>query len=326
MKIQQSKRSVMVFIGLLVSMFFLLLAIQKVDIKSLGLVLSSVRYPELAGSALLLSAGVVLRSHRWRTVAGESGISQPYYFRATVMGLFSNLVFPLRVGEFVRVLTLAKLSNSPLTVPVTSALFDRIIDMIVLLISVIVLYVLSPVGGIFNRWLIIMLFSGVALIFFLKLYAKYSVSVEKFIYAILKSRLNKFTAKSEIFLTDLKIVMRDSFRKWFSFWLLIIIVFILIADYSAFTLLLYAFHLKLPLEAPFVLWVFLSASSALPSAPGYFGVYQLAAVMSLSFYFVPPSVAVAIATMLQLTMLLIAIIMAGPGAWNICKNALKTTQ
>lgn len=73
-----------------------------------------------------------------------------------------------------------------------------------------------------------------------------------------------------------------------------------------------ALHLSLPIEAPLLLWVFLAASSALPSAPGYVGVYQVAAIFALSFYGVKASPAVAVALVLQAATLVVAILMALP--------------
>ena len=52
----------------------------------------------------------------------------------------------------------------------------------------------------------------------------------------------------------------------------------------------------------------LAASSALPSAPGYVGVYQLAAVWSLSSYNVPSYQAIAAAFVLQIVALAVSIV------------------
>jgi len=70
-----------------------------------------------------------------------------------------------------------------------------------------------------------------------------------------------------------------------------------------------------------LLWVCLAAGSALPSAPGYVGVYQVASVWALGVFAVSPATAVALVTVLQLSTLLVAIAMAGPGAREIFRHA-----
>ena len=103
--------------------------------------------------------------------------------------------------------------------------------------------------------------------------------------------------------------------------LLLLATLILGTDYAAIAVLLHAFNLSLPLAAPLLLWVCLAAGSALPSAPGYVGVYQAASVWALGVFAVSPATAVALVTVLQLSTLLVAIAMAGPGAIEILRHA-----
>jgi uncharacterized membrane protein YbhN (UPF0104 family) len=128
--------------------------------------------------------------------------------------------------------------------------------------------------------------------------------------------------RPEVFLAEL----RDEFRRLLASWLSIELVFlaalILCADYGAIAALIHAFDLSLPVEAPLVLWVFLAAGSALPSAPGYVGVYQAAAVWALSLFSVSAPTAVAVATVLQITTFAVALVLAGPGVAIALKRFL----
>lgn len=326
MKSLQWKRFALVFSGIVLSTAFLWLALSKVDSLGLRTAFSSVRYVALIGCAVFLSIGVTLRSIRWRTIAGLAWDKQPQFFRATTMGLFSNLIFPVRAGEVVRVFTLAKLTDVSLSAPMASALIDRFVDLFVLLFSAIAIYLLSPIGELLGRWLTTMVIGTTVMVLFLALYARSSGFGEALLAKYLKRWLLRWPVKPELFLTEFRTELHHLIQGWFSLKLLGVVLFILIFDYAAFASLLYAFKLDLPPEAPFVLWVFLSASSALPSAPGYIGVYQLAAIWALSFFSVPASAAVAIATTLQLTLLAVATMLAGPGAWSMCKSALKNLK
>jgi uncharacterized membrane protein YbhN (UPF0104 family) len=137
-----------------------------------------------------------------------------------------------------------------------------------------------------------------------------------------KRWLQRWPLKPEVFLAELRKEFRSLLGSWLSVELIALALLILCVDYAAIAGLIQAFDLSLPIEAALLLWVFLAAGSALPSAPGYIGVYQVAAVWALSFYAVPAPTAVAIATVLQVITLVVAIIMAGSGALAIFKRIL----
>ncbi len=87
---------------------------------------------------------------------------------------------------------------------------------------------------------------------------------------------------------------------------------VLIVDCLTMWSLLLAFYLKLPLYSGILLWIFFAASSILPSTPGFVGVYQIAAILALDIFNIPPSIALAYSTIYQgltLTTLLILLIL-----------------
>ncbi len=316
------RRQTAVGAGFVLSAFFLWLALRNADGASLGEAFAAINYMPVALCAGALSLGIVLRGVRWRVIAGCPREQQRNFFRATNLGVLTNLVFPGRAGEFVRVMTLAKLSHSSLPGPLASALIDRLIDVSVLLVSASMIYWLFPIGGLLGAWLIVVLAIGCLITLFMILYSKSSGFGEALISRLTARWLQRWPLRPEAFLAEL----RDEFRRLLASWLSIELVFlaalILCADYGAIAALIHAFDLSLPVEAPLVLWVFLAAGSALPSAPGYVGVYQVAAVWALSLFSVSAPTAVAIATVLQVTTLVVALVMVGPGAVVVLKRLL----
>jgi len=308
--------------GFVLSTFFLWLALRNVDGKSLRDAFAAIRYTPVILCAGALSLGIMLRAVRWRVIAGFPKAEQYNFFRATNLGILTNLIFPVRAGEFVRVITLAKLSRSSLPGPLASALIDRLVDVFVLLGSAAILYAFFPISAVLGKWLTTFFLMGCAIALSIVLYARSSGIGEALIARLGKRWLQRWPLQPEIFLAEL----RGEFRRLLSSWLSIKLVFlaalILCADYGAIAALLQAFDLSLPVEAPLLLWVFLAAGSALPSAPGYVGVYQVAAVWALSLFAVSAPTAVAIATVLQITTLAVAIVMVGPGAMGIFKRML----
>ena len=308
--------------GFMLSAFFLWLALRQVDGVSLGKAFSAINYVPVVFCAGTLAVGILLRAVRWRVIAGFAKEQQHNFSRATNLGVLTNLIFPGRAGEFVRVITLAKLLHSSLSRPLASALIDRLVDVFVLAACASVLCWALPINVLVGKWLTVFLIVGSIIALLVVVFAKNPNLGEVLVVSFSKRWLQRWPLKAEIFLAELRSEFRRLLGSWLSIELVVLAALILCADYVAIAALLQAFNLSLPVEAPLLLWVFLAASSALPSAPGYVGVYQVAAVWALSLFSVSASTAVVIATVLQVTTLVVAIVMAGPGAMGIFKRML----
>ena len=308
--------------GFVLSIFFLWLALRQVDGVSLRKAFATVNLLLVAFCASALSVGLLLRAVRWRVIAGFARTEQRNFSRATNLGALANLIFPGRAGEFVRVITLAKLSNSSLLGPLASALIDRLIDVFVLATCASILYWALPISALVGNWLAVFLVVGSVIGLLVVVFARSSGLGEALISRLAKRWLQRWPLEPDVFLAELRIEFRRLLGSWLSIELVFLATLILCADYAAIAALIQAFDLSLPVVAPLLLWVFLAAGSALPSAPGYVGVYQVAAVWALSFYAVSAPTAVAIATVLQLTTLAVAIALAGPEALGIFKRAV----
>jgi uncharacterized protein (TIRG00374 family) len=308
--------------GFALSGLFLWLALRDVDGKAMNDAFASIKFIPILLCAAALSIGIMLRAVRWRIIAGYPAADQGKFFRATNLGAVSNLIFPGRAGEFVRVITLARLSRSSLAGPLASALIDRLVDVFVLVCCATVLYALFPIGAALGQWLTALFLAGFAATLLIFLYARSSGVGEVLIARIAKRWLQRWPLRPEVFLAELRKEFRRLLDSWLSIELAFVAALILCADYGAMAALLKAFDLSLPLEAPLLLWVFLAAGSALPSAPSYVGIYQVAAVWVLALFAVSAPTAVAIATVLQITTLVVALVMTSPEAPRVFKRML----
>ena len=88
-------------------------------------------------------------------------------------------------------------------------------------------------------------------------------------------------------------------------------------DILACWLLIQAFGWALPLTAGAMVLAYVAAASALPSSPGYVGVYQIAALFALQSYGIDNSSSVAYGTVLQALTL---ILFVGVGSWAFLKE------
>src|SRR5262249_44734195 len=80
-------------------------------------------------------------------------------FSATCIGFFCNMVLPLRVGEVVRPVLLARRTNLPASSVLGSVLLERILDMVTILAFLGTVIVLVPVSETIRR-------SGIAFLAF----------------------------------------------------------------------------------------------------------------------------------------------------------------
>ena len=313
-------------IGFGLSGFFLWLALRQTDFDSLVSAFATIRYVPVLASAGVMALGMLLRAVRWRVISGCSVASHSHFVRATNLGLLSNLIFPGRVGEFVRVITLAKMSGSTLHGPLASALIDRLIDVFVLIACALGLYLIMPIGMALEKWIVSLLAGGLLIAGFLVAFARSSGAWESILTRITRRWLTRWPLRPEIFLIELRAEFRRLFSGWLSVELGLLAALIPCVDYATTAAMFFAFNLPVSIEAPLLLWVFLAAGSALPSAPGYIGIYQVAAVLALSLYAIPASTAVALATVLQVTILGVALLMNGPSLFRLLRKSLTAER
>ncbi len=312
------KRIVYLLLGFSLSGAFLYLALNKVDFESVWAAFTRIDILMITLCAALVAASITLRSIRWRLIAGKDRHDNKSFFRATTLGYFANFVLPLRAGELVKTVTIASLADIKFPTAVASAIIDRFFDLAVTLLAAgfIIWHLnfreLETATLVIGSALLVLI--GILLLFF-----KFADSSHGFFRAtdqFIERITSRFPGVWAELRADIHNIARSDVGLTITFMLLIIFV----ADYLIVYCLLLSFDLSLPLHAPLVLWVFFALGSALPSAPGYIGVYQLAAVWALGNYDVSPSIAVAVATVMQLNLLATASLLSGPSAWSIARS------
>ena len=296
---------------------FLWLALRQVDAQAVYQAFAQLRLPPLLFGGFAIALGIGLRSWRWRLLAGNAGAAQVCYARATGLGVFANFILPARAGELVRVAVLHRLLPTSVPHALASAFVDRLTDIVVLVSAATALYFLTPVGELIGRWLVGFIV-GLGLVGL----AVLGTSNRHVLGRLIVQRLadhwrSRWPSQPLVFMASLRAELTGSMRRSLRVQVGFVMLTVMATDYLAVAAALEAFGLALPLSAPLVLWVFLAAGSALPSAPGYVGVYQLASVWALSLYAVPASFAVALATAFQALVLIVAGLLAGVAAWGL---------
>jgi hypothetical protein len=238
--------------------------------------------PLLALSCAIISAALLLRAIRWRILLNAQGrVPVATAFWATAAGYFGNNFLPARAGELVRTFIIS--SRGPLDggFVLTTALAERVADAIVLVLisaSILVALPVAPawLGGA-ARPIAIAAAAGVLVIAGVPLLEQTIVRMVG--HLPLPERQRRALAGVVTHVARGFASFHDTRR---------------LAGFLAFTAMIWcldaggtviagiALGLPISLPAAFLLIAGLSLGSALPSTPGYVGIYQFVAVTVLT--------------------------------------------
>ena len=237
--------------------------------------------PLLAGAALG-TVSLFLRAWRWRILLNAEGtVDVPTAFWATAAGYFGNNFLPARAGELVRTYMIASRSTLSNTYVLATALSERIADAVALVvISAGALLLLPAQPG----WL-----SGAARPFaVLGLLGAIAIAVLPLLEGLVRAAIARAPLPGPVRLR-LTGVLEQAFRGMRSFHdgrrlggFLVLTVILWSVDALGAIVVARALGLDLPVAAAFLLIAGLGVGSALPSTPGYVGIYQFVAVTVLT--------------------------------------------
>jgi uncharacterized protein (TIRG00374 family) len=137
-------------IGLLLTVVFLVLAFQRVDLAGFVDELRAVNYVWLAPSAVCTLVGYLLRTARWRIIlSGAARAPLTTLFPILIMGFAINNLLPGRLGEFWRAYLLGRKRNVPKSFALASVVVERVFDGLTLiaLLAVVSTVIRLPEGG-----------------------------------------------------------------------------------------------------------------------------------------------------------------------------------
>lgn len=256
-------------------------------------------------AAAVATLSFPLRAWRWRYILHGTVPNLPFgpLWRSTAIGMMVNNVVPARAGEFARAYALNReVRGVRFTAALASLVVDRVFDAIVILL----LLVLAMAGSSFPRGTIVggrpveswaILFGGAAVVAMvgLSLLAFFPTWVlslwDAVIGRVAPGLATRGRGLVEGFASGVT-VLRDPGR--------FAIVFALtcvqwIINAFSFYLGFLAVQIEAPLSAAFFLQSLIALGVAVPSSPGFFGLFEAIAVAGLAVYGVDNASAVSLA-------------------------------
>jgi uncharacterized protein (TIRG00374 family) len=298
-----------VWLGLFVTAVFVWLSLRDVDFAEVGRAIAGADLPLLFGvSVPSYLAMVWLRGRRWRHLTDPiRPIATGALARAVAVGFMANNVFPLRMGEVVRCWYLARETGSSVAALFGTVILERVVDavcVVVLALLVVALWGGGSDGALARGALLLLPLALLPIVFLVLLRAAPERAL-----ALTRALLRPFPARlSE---TAQRLLLRfseglgalrggrhllrigvDSAGIW-----LLLSTFPLVAAFLA---------LGVEFDSP---WQMLGAAwstqaaigvaVALPSAPGFFGIFHAACIFALVRFGVERETAVAAGTLIH---------------------------
>jgi glycosyltransferase 2 family protein len=272
------------------ALILLCLALQKVSWTEMYTTLKQIRGWYILLVFSIYTFSLALRSQRWSIlISARKRVDPMKMFWATCVGYLGNTILPARAGELIRSLLLGKESGIDSSFVFATALTERIMDVIALvLISAVVI---TNVSGELPAWLPVsiqwMAGAGLAAMVIFLLAPRLEPVFHRVISVlpfpnVWKKRLGELS--SQFVMGTQSLVHPGRAIGFFLFtaaiWLMDALGSVILAK---------GLNLSLSLGQALLLLVALGLSSALPSTPGYIGIYQFVAVTVLPSFGLTPS-------------------------------------
>lgn len=288
--------------GLLLTGFFLWLALRNVDIAAIRDALRHASYGYLVPAALFCLCGYVLRTWRWqRILIPTKDIPFPRLFPVLMSGFAANNLLPARVGEFVRAFLLSREEGVKPSLALATIVVERVCDGLTLIALMALTLLFAPIPVTDAKLQAVEL--AAALIFGAATLALLALlffprPILAAIRACLRPVPPRFAARVTGLL-DAFIDGLDALRSPAAVARLAgLSALVWLCEGATFACVLLAFPIGLTrgewLAATTFLLVFVNLGIMIPAAPGYVGTYQLFAKLALGAFAVAQAAAVAL--------------------------------
>jgi uncharacterized protein (TIRG00374 family) len=272
-------------LGLLSSVVFLALAMQQVDWHRTAATFQEVDWLLVCLGILAAVATIVTFAFRWRLLLSNTAqLSVNDTFSYITIGYLANIIFPLRLGELARAMLLGKRHGISASLVFGSVVLERTLDLLTVLILALGISFVMEIPPIIRAGMMILAGTGFVVLGALLLLSRSGNCILRWLAglsalapALVAQRIGMLVERFGEGLAALRhgrelgLVLGLSALAW-------VIAGAATASYIA------AFHLHAPWYAGFFVLTVTNLGSAIPSSPGFLGVYHYLAVLALSVW------------------------------------------
>ena len=316
------------WLGIAVSVFFMLLLFRKIDFNQLWSALARVDYRYILLAVVCTFISYFLRAVRWHyLLIPEKRIPLSSLYPATIIGYMANNLLPARLGEFVRAFVLAQREGLQTPAVFASLVIDRLFDgftvMLILLVTIFTLRLphgTTEAETVLRTGGVITFILYVAVVAFLFLLKRQTMRTLEWMRILLKPFPQKLSERIIPLLGSfiggirmsskgghLAAVLASSLAVW--------LFCIIPVD-----LVLQGFDIHLPITASMFILVLLVFAVMVPASPGYIGTYHYACFKGLSAFGIEESISVSIALVIHGTAFFPVIV---AGFYHLWRNKIS---
>jgi len=275
------------WLGMAVSGFFLLWALQGLDLKQVWEDLQHGNYLWLIPSVAVYFLAVLVRTWRWDYLLRPlKRIPVRRLFPVVVIGYMGNNIFPFRIGELLRAYVLKRNEDVSISSSLATIIVERIFDGLTMLLFAFIALLTAPFLSDALRLTVVigsLVFLG-ALIIFLLLAARPAAATR--LYNPLINRLiphrwrDKLRGFIERFMSGLA-ALRD-FKHVIMIFLTTILIWLL--ETVTYWFVMRAFSLELSFFTLMLMNGVVNLVTTLPAAPGYIGTFDASGIWVLEAF------------------------------------------
>ena len=292
------------FAGILVSVFFVYLAVRQVDVSESLRALGTVRPGWLVAATLVYLSSFPVRALRWRLILRvQKTLPLGELISAVFVGYMANNVLPARAGEVYRAHFLGRRAGISRSGVAASIVVERTLDGLMLACVILFVFVAFPKEDYLGATAL-----GTGLIF-LALAAGillYSIkadparrAIERGLERLPRALHERLVGRLGSFLRGIRGI--STARELMEAGAYTVLAWVL--DAGAVALVVTSFGVTLPPVGYVLVFALVALSTTLPSGPGFVGPFQYAFVLSLGSFAVSPETALAVSVAAQLSLL-----------------------
>jgi uncharacterized protein (TIRG00374 family) len=295
-----------VWLGILLSAVFGMITLSQVDLHHLVAALRSAHYPLLVLATVLQVSTLFVRAWRWQYLLEPI---QPMrllpLLSATAVGFLANMVLPAHAGEVVRAYVLSRREKVSAMTVLTTIVVERVMDIVTVLAVFLVVLVFANL----QRDLIqvtahlrtvgyVCLLVGVGLASSLWFFrSQVARLLQKLSDSLPQQWQHRLWTTWTSFVLGLQGFRRG--RYVVAMFVLSFLLWSMVACSNV--CVFYAFGLRLPLLAAFLVLGMQILGVAIPAAPGFIGTYHAAVVAGLAIFEITTELALSMAIVMHAT-------------------------
>lgn len=317
------------WLGMLVSILFLWLALRGLHLGDFWGAVTQARYGWLLPGVLVYFVGVWARAWRWHYLLGPiKKIPTATMFPITTIGYMGNNIYPARAGEVLRAVILKRKEGVPVSVSLATIIVERIFDGVVMLAFVFLnlpeLAQLTHSSGFVGNIQQAAVYGTAAFLGALGVFLLAAMFPQRtsrigewFIERFLPARLrDKVGGILHRFLDGLA-----SLRSPFSILMVFLTsVVIWLLETAKYWFVMHAFDFEVSFFALMLMNGIVNLATTLPSAPGYIGTFDAPGIAVLTAYGVDQAMAAGYTLVLHVALWLP---ITALGAWFLAREGIR---